>query len=348
MKRSTLIVIAFFLLLFANISTAVRVSAIYKAEIPVTTQTEHERNKVLPEALVQVLVKVNGNSQIVNNPDLRAHLNQASTLMQEFSYASSNIPTYPYLLTVEFDPESINTLLRNAGVPIWGMNRPLLLAWVDYEVPNKPAEMIGSGSENNIQKMLKHQADLRGLPLILPMLDMTDINLVTANDITTMAIPNLSNAAKRYSSDGMLIIRVIRLTDGFLAQTRLLLGDQQWGWKTTGNSLQSVLSSLINNVTDTLAGRYATVIKSTVQEQLTLKITGVSQPDDFSQLMHYVQHLTPVANVQVEKIMGAEVILKINLRGTVASFTQALLIGKKLTAVPVESNGNLFVYQWNH
>lgn len=328
---------------------AVRVSALYQAKIPVSSQSAEERNRVIQAGLAQVLIKVSGNPQITSNPHVKARLGSANSLMQEFSYASQPATSAkPYVLQLDFDSEGINNLLREAGSPIWGQNRPLILVWLESEIPNQPAEMITSDSANFILPILKQQADRRGLPIIFPAMDVTDLSQVSANDIVTMAIPVLTNAAKRYGSDAILVGRMIQNSNGYTTQWNLVMGDDQWSWTLAGKTPEDALSSLADNVANTLAGRYASLLTNSVQAKITLKITGISEDDDLSQLMNYLKHLTPVTDVQVDGVTGTDVIVSISLRGTQNSFLQAISIGQKLTRVSDDTNQTMAVYQWNH
>lgn len=345
MKRSLQWVLIFFFIFFARTACAVQVNTLYQGEVPVASQSEADRVAKLPAALAQVFIKVSGNSHILDNPAVQSHLNNknATGLMQEYSYSSA-IP--PYQLQVRFDVDGVNKILRDAAVSMWGVNRPLILAWVEYEIPNRVAEIIDTTSKNEIFTTIKNHANQRGLPILFPMMDMMDLNQVSVNQIVMMEIPNLQTAAKRYASDAILIVRVFQLTTGFSAEAKLVLGANQWDFHILGKTIPDVLSALIDNVTDTLASRYGTVVTNTVQTQILLKVIGISQQDDFSHLMRYIQHLTPVASVQIEKITGSDVTLNISLRGTRESFMQILSTGNKLTAVPAPDNN--LIYQWNH
>lgn len=326
-------------------SWAVRVGSIYQAQVPVASQTEATRQQALPQALEQVLVKVSGSGQVANNPLLKAQLPSAAGLMQEFGYKPSENAAKPYWLTVQFTPAGIDTLLKKAAVPIWGMNRPLVLGWVEYEMPNVPAELIDSTSQSPVLTLLKQRASQRGLPLILPVMDMVDMSRVGINDIVEMKESVLLEAAKRYKSDVVLIARVFKLTDGYSVNAKVFLGTDHWGWEIHGPALPDVINRLVDQMTDTLAGRYATVVSNTVQEDIAVKITGITQQSDFSQLMQYLQRLPPVSNVQIKHISGTEVEVILSVRGNRDTLTQIITSGAKLSAVPNEAHQ--LIYQWN-
>lgn len=347
MKKSGLL---FLLYLFCTSPVlAVRVQTLYQGVLPVSSQAATLRNQLANDALAQVLVKVSGNNTVLNNPTIRAQLGSAMSLMQEFGYvgAARAGSAKPWLLQVNFDPEGINKLLRDAGQPIWGQNRPLLMVWLDYEVSGHPASIIGADAGSDVSVMLKQEADRRGLPVVFPAMDVTDIGQVSVNDITTMALPKLMNAASRYTRDGMLIGRIQQTASGYNTQWKLVVGSDQWGWNITGNNLTDTLAAMADHVADALAGRYATVITNTVQSEFTLKIVNVAEADDFVQVMNYIKHLTPVSDVELVQITGNELILKVSLRGSYESFAKALSVGQKMTPVATTGTPSDRVYQWN-
>lgn len=333
----------------ATAGFAVQVTTLYRANIPVTTQSSDERNKSLQQGLGQVLIKVSGNSAILQNPDVKSHLHLADSLMQQFSYAAAKDKIKPFILQMDFDPEGVNKILRDAHVPLWGQVRPLILVWMDYAAPNHPAEILNTESANGTAAALKADADARGIPMIFPMMDMTDMNQVSANDIATMAIPNLQAAAKRYQSDAILIGHITQANTGFTAQWKLVLGDQQWDWSSSGNQVADLLSGVTDNVANTLAARYSGVMSNNVKTTVTLKVSGITAPDDYSQLMSYLEHLPPVMDVEPQQVTGSDVTISIRLRGDIKLLTQAISLGQKLTPETVASpDASVLMYQWNH
>lgn len=352
MKRLVSLGVIFLAILVNNVQAA-RVSSLYKAEVPVTSQSAQDRTQALSDAMAQVLIKVSGNSQIIDNPNIKSRLSNAAHYMQEFGYSTLNNSTHPYRLDVKFDSDGVNKLLRSASASIWGVNRPLILTWVALEVPNHSAEIIDNSSQSEIKELFKHDADRRGLPVIFPVMDVADLNQVNANDIAAMTIPTLQNAAKRYRSDAILILRLVQSAEGYSATAKLVMGNEQEDWTLTQKTLAEVLKAVVDNVTDKLAGRYATVVTNTVQGRLAIKVKGISQQNDYAELTYYFQHLPHVAKAQVVRISGDEVFFNVSLRGTRESFMQILSLGNKLSPVIAESNitseasDQNLAFQWN-
>lgn len=336
-----------FIVLVANPVFAVRVNSIYKADLPVASQSAKDRSHAVLQGFTQVLVKVTGNSRILDNPSVKAWLKNAESLIEEYSYKSQdNVVNAPYLLELNFDPEGINKLLRDAGIPTWGQNRPLILAWVEFEAPDHPAEIVGSDSDGDIHVLLKQYSDQRGLPMLLPMMDVTDLNQVAVSDVVTMSLPTLQNAAKRYGSDALLVGHIMQADAGLTSQWKLTMGNNQWNWNISGQDLPEVLSTVVNNVADNLAARYAVVISNNVQTELTLNVTGVKQAAELTQLMTYLQRLSTVAEVRLVRVSNEGVILSVSLRGSKQAFIQATALGKMLKPQPGIADENTLNYLW--
>jgi hypothetical protein len=339
-----------FLILFAPKVSAVAVQSIYEANVPVVSQSDKDRIPAEKIALEQVLIKVSGNSHILeNNPKVKASLNHAEDLVGEFNYVSSpdTQAKQPFIMTVRFDSEAVNALLRDAGSTVWGQSRPLILVWLAYLGPKHPLDVVDS-SDLVIPSTLKVAAQERGIPFIFPMMDVSELNAVSVADVLGKNLPPLQLAAQRYASNGILIGHVTESDKGFDTDWELVLAPDHWSWNIPGKNLQEVLNKVVNNIADTLAGRYSAVMTNTVQSQVILRVTGVKQQSDLVQLMQYLQKLTPVADVQLKNVNGAEVILDLSLRGSKDSFIQAAALSRNLQPV---SGGNeqdpSLQYQWN-
>lgn len=344
MKRFLLLLAGFACVVGVNLAEAVRVTSLYHAVVPVQSQSAEERNQALPQGLGQVLVKVSGNTQILLNPNIKSRINSPESLMQAFLYLPN---TKTFLLQLNFDPEGINQLLRDAGVPIWGQNRPLILVWMVNQQDKLPPEIVDNDGGNIISSSLKQAAELRGLPVIFPMMDVTDLGQVTVADIQAQTMPKLANAGKRYASDAMLVGQITQNATGYQVAWKLVLGEQQWNGTSTGKTLTDVFTSVSDSAAAALMARYATVMTDNAGTQVTLKISGVKEADDFSLLMQYLSALTPVVDVQPIRIAANEVVLNISLRSTQQSFAQAVALGQKLQPVAKGSEGNTLVYQWS-
>ena len=94
-------------------------------------------------------------------------------------------------LTLRFDPARVDRLLRQANEPVWGLRRPLvLLWWVDER--NGSRQLMGESTAAEQWQQLSAAAVRRGLPLMLPLMDLDDSMAVASADLQERALDRVS------------------------------------------------------------------------------------------------------------------------------------------------------------
>lgn len=325
---------------------AVKVTSLYQFEMPVVSQSDDVRVQAVKEGFLQVLIKVSGDPQIANNPVIKPFLLKADYYVQEFSYSSP--PSSPfYLLQIRYDRNDINRLLRKAGIAYWGENRPLILAWVAFTNNKHFAEIIGNETQGDILGTMRQEGKKSGLPLIFPMLDVTDISQVSTSDINSMSVKVLQDAGKRYSPDAILIGAIKQTDIDYQSQWQLVLGKNQWDWNVSDRLLSELVTTVLNQVNQTLAKYYVEKVANEPQ-WVKLEVTNITKRDDLVQLMRYLKQLTSVQQVQLSQVQGDVVDISILLRGSLASFQQNAAIGQRLVLKSQDEVNNKLTYEWTH
>lgn len=323
---------------------AVKIKSIYEAEVPVRSQDVQLREQAIREAFIQTLNKISGSADILQNPIIKAALPQATNEVEEFGYIPSGISATPYLLKVQFDPKAMKKLLREAKAPIWGENRPLLLVWLSVESAGHAPEVIDNQSSNEYALLLKNQAEQRGLPIMLPMMDLAELNVVSPADIRAKSVGLLQKAAARYHSDGILIGSIDAKDKKLNGHWKLVLGPDQWEWDLSSDSAAGLVNLLGDKLVNTLAGRYAAVQTETVSSALILKVKGVAEQEDFENMMRFIKHLSLIKEMEIENVSGDEVVLSLNVQGAKTAFMQEASVGQHLQ-LQLE-NENELIYLW--
>lgn len=336
-------------LLFTTYSVwAVKVGSLYQADIPVRSQAIEERKQAMQKALEQVLIKVSGNNQIITDPRIKLHLRNAESVVQEFGYVRPALTdaSAPYLLQIRFDANSINHWLRDANAPIWGQNRPLVLGWIATETPEHTTEIMYRHSRDALAELLKQNSYRRGIPFNLPTKN-PSAEPVPVEDIIQFSSQNAIKATKPYNSGAILMGYVVEKPNNITTQWKLISEKGEWDWNINGTNLASVTPVIMDHVANTLAAQYAVVISNTIQKNVALQVVGINQQGDFTQLIRYLNHLTPVANVGIVRITSHDILLNISLRSTQQSFIQVISLGGKLTPIANEIGTSPLIYQWN-
>jgi uncharacterized protein len=326
------------LLGFVPIARAVTLSTLYQVRLPVHSQVVWRRLKMMPDAMRQVLVKVSGNPQILSNNDIQSALNQAPDYVRQFSYLNNpdKDPKKPYLVQFSFDGVAIRKLLQAAGQPIWGSNRPLVVAWIEVN-QGQSHELIGSDSSSPVTADINGLSQYLGVPLVLPMLDLSDIQSVGTESPLSAQWPNIQAASQRYLPDAILIGDV-DATDPKAVSARWQLnnGGDIAQWQTQGSSVKDAVDQGITTLTQNLAKQYAVVENMSQQQTVQIQMVGIKTIAQFAKASRYLNSLVGVKHVDVGVVSADQVIYNLALVGQLPSLLNEIRLGKQL--VPVSQN----------
>ena len=175
--------------LLATKSFAAEVANLYQSHIPVISQSEQERQYLAPQVLRRVILKVVGDRSALDVIDLDPILGRANKLVQRFQYQRMNEInkdlTKPdrLALLLTFNEVTLKELLTNLGLPTWSRTRPDVLIWLALD-DGQHRTIIGTeGIEYHIPILLKKAAEMRGLPIFIPAMDLQDHALVKFIDV---------------------------------------------------------------------------------------------------------------------------------------------------------------------
>ncbi len=332
------------LAVWAEVVYAMKIQSIYEAEVPVSSQDERQRAQAIQQAFTQTLNKMSGGGAVLQNPAIQAAMAEAKNKVEEFSYAPSGLPGTPFLLKVKFDPKAMKSLLRQAKEPIWDENRPLILVWLAVENAAHTFEVLDSQSTNEFALVLKKTALQRGLPILLPMMDIAELNGVSTADIRAKSLPPLQKASERYHADGTLVGSIEVKDKLFAGHWRLTLGGNHWDWDLSSETIPGLMQALGNKLVTILAGRYAAVQTETVSSSLVLIVKGIGQQDDYENLLRLIKRISLVRQMEIENVLGDEVILRLDVQGAQQAFMQEASVGQHLQ-LQIEKENEL-TYLW--
>jgi len=196
--------------LLANVAHAGQLVNVYRAEVLVKTQAEAERNEAARATLGQVIVRVSGQLSALDNPIVQSAVKKAQNYLFGFTYQSSNQKitedgkVYPAVsLQLNYSPQAIEHLLRQAQLPIWPAQRPKVLVWLVA----KDQAGLHLVPEPTALAALQAQAIYRGLPVITPKMDLEDSLSLTGDDLWQLNLEKIRAASLRYKVDAVLIGR---------------------------------------------------------------------------------------------------------------------------------------------
>ena len=351
-------------LLFLPLANASEIEGLYEAKVPVTNQTRDERFDVYARALAQVVVKLTGDRTVPDRPELAGLMRQARTLVQQFHY--EELPPgsealieegYKRLLVVRFDGQAITHALIEKNVPLWGSTRPDVLLWLAIE-DRETRYVLAVNASAELEHYLDEQTYRRGLPLMLPLVDLEDRMKLDFADVWGDFRPNLLQASQRYGVDAILVGRLIRTAEGKW-QTRWSLHYSSGAstpseyWQAEVNTQQEALAAGVDGAADRIAQRYAQLYSTGSVDTVALTVKGVKDLAGYARSMKYLESLDIVTAVDVIKVQADEVLFKVAIRGDSHGLEQAIELGSTFQQttdeiVPsndTETSTKGFVYQ---
>jgi len=331
--------------LLATPVAASQVSDLYEAEVPVEDRSAERRTSGIAEALRTVLVKVTGDRSVVSHPGVAADLGQAYQYVQQYRYRPAPEPvtaeppaeavaeTEPgWLLWARFDAAAVDRLLQARGLPVWGETRPDAVLWLALE-DGRQRFLVGQESRPELVAALEQAAAERGVPVLMPLLDLEDRARVRASDVWGEFEQVLVRASARYSATVVLAARAARSGNGWAVQWALYEGGSAEHWRSFGSAVDLALTTGFQQGVDFIADRYAPVAGAGAEAVVRLEVSGIDSVADYAKVARYLRQLTPGERADPERVKPGSIVYRIRIRGGLNSLRQSLALGGVLDPV---------------
>ena len=283
---------------FSLASHAEILTGLYQVREQVSSQTPEERTQATQKALETLVLRLTGDAKAVQNPALEAIRKDPQQIISQYGYDAGP----PESLQVDFDPVSTDRALRQAGLSLWGTNRPALLGWwLNDSVDG--SSLVGDGQ--SAAGPLRLAAQHRGLPLRLPLADLSEQLVGTAENLEGSNPAPLKDASERYGADALLAVHA-REDDGkWSAKWRLWVGDQQEQGTAEASDQAALADAVMLAVSQRLAPRYA--VKPGISTEQLLQVQGMT-------LERYAQlgRLLEPFGGQLKSVEGDRIVYQVN------------------------------------
>ncbi|WP_434707871.1 DUF2066 domain-containing protein [Pseudomonas sp. R1-1] len=301
-------------------SHAENLKGLYQVRQPVTGQAPEERDRATQAALDTLVLRLTGDPKAPQSPGLAAIRKDPQQIISQFGFDAGP----PEVLKVDFDPATSEQALRRAGLSLWGANRPSILGWWLND-STEGSSLVGDGQA--AATPLRAAAQHRGLPLRLPLADLSEQLVATAPTLEGADAAPLRSASERYNADALLAVHAREEGGQWQAKWRLWLGDQKEAGSVQGADQAAVADAVMLAVAERLAPRF--VVKPGAAGQQTLEVQGMN-------LEHYAAllRLLEPFGVRLQTVDGDRIVYRVN--GS-AEQLRAQLSLAKLQELPPEA-----------
>ncbi|MAZ45721.1 MAG: hypothetical protein CMD74_03320 [Gammaproteobacteria bacterium] len=326
------IVLAITSLIWFSPVIAEPVDWLYEVEVRVPDQTVNSRTIAEKKALNELLTRLSGLRDIPSVSAIDSALLRPDRYYRAFYYTTGTsksggegLPETS--LKVEFDPGIVLDLLKSADLPIWRADRPKVICWVVFDFLDG-REIAASADSSEFTTALQKRALERGLPLVLPLMDLEDRLSVDPAAILGRFEKVLWTASERYQPDAILLGRVQTLpNERWVVDWQLLIGKDEpiifaksediagispvdiQDISAMSTTLPILAANGVDFVADELAKRFS--VLGDLDNDITLSVYSLQGLEAYSSLLKYLGELEVVDAVDVQQISEDRIILGI-------------------------------------
>lgn len=329
--RARQLVLGMAVLGLSALAVAVEMESLYTVQVPFDASATDAQNLAYQTALTEVLVRVTGTTAIAEWEQLADLFPNPGRFVLQYR------PGEDDTLEVSLDGPAIENVLRQAGVGIWGSDRPLTLVWVAVDwgqgereivAADDPERRPGDARSIDRNRLLRERvteiATHRGIPVLFPLLDIEDLENISFTDIWGGFDDLLLLASARYEAETVLVGR-IRAGSPIMNRWTWYLGGERMSW--TGET-----EEVMHLLADTLAARFKIDSRSPI-ETIRLTISGIDSVNAFGKVQRYMENLRGVDQVMIESVAGDRIIYKIRIQGGIERLQRALDLTSMLEPV---------------
>lgn len=358
MQKITQFLLVLMIGLLMTSADAMIMSDLNEVTVAVPNQSEQALQQALPIAFARALVRVSGNAEVMTLPQMQNAVSDINKYVQSYGFFTKTTSQNEKKIYVKvtFDQQALLNLLQQAGQSIWNRDRPVILVWLklNQNQNNINNTFIASMDNSNVLQDLKKQAQQRGIPIMLPTMDLQDQSYINSNSTKIFDMNKLQQIVARYHTNGILAGTVNQDEQGnWVGQWLLLFNDQPLQWSITAKQINVVIGQAMDRMADLLSNQLSTLDNEKFQSLVKLEVKGVNNLHDYVKLMRYLKSLTPVTVVNVNDMDNATIFLDVKVAGGVMSLADALQGSRLLSALPIpqQTDHNQLVnlyYKWNN
>ena len=301
---------------------AVEVPTLYTADVPLDQEADDPRGQAYRAALVEVLLRVSGSELAYDEEMVDLLFPRPSVYVTQFRSGEEES------LWVSFDGAALEEVLRNSGQAVWSSDRPLTLVWLAVDWGQGEREIVAADDPDRIDqearsidrnRMIRERlleiADRRGLPLLFPLLDTTDLQSVMFADIWGGFDEAFLDSSERYEVFCVLIGRVRAVS----AQPA------RWSWyfSELGSSLSGSPEAVLGQIADTLAAEFA-IGGDLPLETVALNLSGIVSVEAYGNVQRILEEIALIEAYAVTAVTGDRVSYRVEVRGGAERLGRAL------------------------
>lgn len=177
------------------------VAWLYDVEVPVSERTQVAAETVLPRCIEVLLMRLTGLANVPRVPEVQAAFASLNTFVKQYEF--TKLPVNSPLgsgdaLVARFNSSLVRELIKEARFPVWPADRPSVLLWLSIHETSE-SQLVRDSTPVALE--LRRRALERGIELVIPILDLQELNTITSSSLVGRFWSDLAIASARYQAE---------------------------------------------------------------------------------------------------------------------------------------------------
>lgn len=306
---------------------------LFLISVPIEKRNVASRRVAEREAFERVLIKVSGLLTIALDPVINEALDHTDDFILRFEFFRKLVPHKPepqLFLKVGFDATSVLELIRDQGLPVWDTGRPSILAWIVVEDEDE-YRILDAVYSDALTHTLMEQADIRGLPLFLPLFDLEQH--IDPYVVFDGRWELLTAAAARYGLDSMLVMTLMQQGGHWSMDWNFFWDGEVLVETGEANSLSAAMRRVVDWIADRFVSQYAITGQGNLTDTEAMQLVQVNRVSNlktYTAIVEFFETISSVTDVQLVHIDDETLLFGVRSSGSKEQLLQLIKLNRHL------------------
>ncbi len=293
---------------------------LYEVDQYIPDQEANNRLAAAQRSLLRVLTRTTGLVSVPRTPVIVQALKQPERYYSRYVYfnpsavgeqqrqridnAPEDAAQADLAIRFSFQAQAIKQLLRQATLPSWWSRRPASLAWIVLDTAQ--GRTVLDSNAVDFDRVLQRAAAQRGLPVLLPTMDLQDSVLVTPTAVWGKFTDVLDQASARYQVPHYLVgrfsVQEVLGQRFYTGEWLVRSGNTEDSRFLRGVDFDEVARTGVDMAAQQQLDRHLVFARTVNQHDVV--VTGVDGLAAYVQLLNYLQSLEFVDAVTLLDVRG--------------------------------------------
>ncbi len=335
-----LIAVSLFVALVSPAFAASTVNLYEESVVVKQNANQKEQKQAIEVAFRELLVRLTGVTNVLEHDAIIPELKEGAKYVASSRFGpsdvfftnslSENIPTKTFL--IKFDRKSVDALLVQNRLPLWGAKRPDVLVWIADRIEGSD-HILGGAEDTLIGSHLSDISKSRGVPYVLPIMDLTDTLNLSFTDLYGLFSRDIEAASERYPVEAILAGRLSGTEGDYSADWLMMFKGERLRLPTVTGTLSEVVERGVDLASQRLSEQYAFVLDPLLLGTLSLNIINIESAVQFAAVENYLKSINLITKVTSRTFEGTNVSFDVEISGDQFQLADMLELDNQLLPI---------------